>query len=544
MVQFALVTACATRLVATWPGEDFAAAPSSGERRAVSPTRLAAYALALLASLFSLHAAYQVIGPESLPGTYAAQAAVMRAYPEEFDPATYEGVLHALTEAGRAAGRLGSPNLLAGLIALALPLTAALALTAAARWKSVLWMGGLLAQVWALVLTGSRGGVLGGALGLGALGVLWLLGRRRPHAVPIAAVFVLSSIGLTGAAPPAPESGSRWFGGTTVLQRIAYWETGIAIWREQPLLGAGPGAYATLYPQHRRPGAQETSFAHNWVIQQGAESGAVGVLLFSGLALAAAWLGLRAWRRASGEERVLLAGLLASLAAAVGHGLVEITLASRELLLDVGLVAGVLAGAGCRAMPTQAVSREAPAVRIAAGGVALLLAAGLWITAVRPAVATFHAQRASVLLLDGEPPEDAVAEYTGALGWTPGDAALWEARAVVRARTGDPRAGDDLTRAMALAPHSARLRQTAAGFAAARGLWDEALRLQREAIALHPLDGSHRLNLARLQLETGDRAAARETVAALDGLLLSTLEQRQRADIMARLEPANGAPRP
>jgi len=53
------------------------------------------------------------------------------------------------------------------------------------------------------------------------------------------------------------------------------------MWREKLLVGHGAGAYARLYPKARIPGAGETRYAHNFLVQLAVELGLVGVGLFA-----------------------------------------------------------------------------------------------------------------------------------------------------------------------------------------------------------------------------------------------------------------------
>jgi predicted Zn-dependent protease len=88
-----------------------------------------------------------------------------------------------------------------------------------------------------------------------------------------------------------------------------------------------------------------------------------------------------------------------------------------------------------------------------------------------------------------------------------------------------------------LNPHSARLIQTLAEHHARRSQWPEAIRLQREAIAVHPLSLNLRLRLGEMLLAAGDREAARAVyIEALPVKAFRDLENERRAALAVSLE--------
>lgn len=77
--------------------------------------------------------------------------------------------------------------------------------------------------------------------------------------------------------------------------RIVLWEAALDIWRDYPILGAGPGSFLTVseayldrYTGHATP--------HNLVLSIAAELGLVGMIAFGWIILRAARYGLRLWR--------------------------------------------------------------------------------------------------------------------------------------------------------------------------------------------------------------------------------------------------------
>lgn len=101
--------------------------------------------------------------------------------------------------------------------------------------------------------------------------------------------------------------------------RTALWE----MFKSSPVLGVGPGNFGPLYRQFRPPGSEDPPYIpkpHNQYLEVLAETGIVGALAF-GLVLIKLFLHiLSAWLKASGENRKILAGLVASLLAVGVHG--------------------------------------------------------------------------------------------------------------------------------------------------------------------------------------------------------------------------------
>ena len=94
--------------------------------------------------------------------------------------------------------------------------------------------------------------------------------------------------------------------------RSTYWQVAWNEWKEHPLTGTGAGTFMYTWLENR-PGFGGVKQVHNVYLEQGTETGIVAFLALAGFA--ALLLGYAAWAawRASGERKVLLAGLTAAL---------------------------------------------------------------------------------------------------------------------------------------------------------------------------------------------------------------------------------------
>lgn len=204
---------------------------------------------------------------------------------------------------GGAVGPWLLANLLACAIACVLPLALAstweraapfVARTPARRLEllvSALASGALLLG---LLRTRSKGGVLAG---VGALAVLGLLHPRlagKPRRRAAAALGGLVALGLLGAAALWARDPEAKGLGQSLSVRLEYWSAGLAMWRDQPVLGHGPNQFRELFGAYKSARAEEALHAHNAPIQLLAETGVVGLLALLGLG----WLLLRPGVRA------------------------------------------------------------------------------------------------------------------------------------------------------------------------------------------------------------------------------------------------------
>lgn len=474
--------------------------------------------LAWLASIGAVYGALaiaQVHGPAWLPGTFRAQEANLLANRDLFSPNMLDGLLHAVRE-GRASARLGSPNVFAGLMAVAFPATLALAASAGTRGRTVLWSLAGVLEVAGVVLSGSRGGLAATLLG----GLLFAAAALRVRMTARMATVALLAFLALGAADPAASS-RRWLGLSTLQQRALYWEAGWSIWMESPLVGRGPGAFEIFYPAHRVAGSQETKYAHNWVVQWGSETGWIGIALFAllaGLAIAPA-LRVALGKARTRDEKLLAAGAAAAACAAIAHGLVEFTLQSAEIHLDVALLL-----ACCASFSVPSPARRLPRWPLALAVAIAALPA--WNSFVRkPAAAEWERTLAEDAWTGGEP-AIALDHVERAMHLQVDRPDLYAMRAALSPLRGQA-TDADMRMACSLNPWSAQFIENLAASQWARGNEDYAIELQRRAHATHPLDAMHRLRLADYLHRKGRIDEARQLVASVADLKRDFEETRE-----------------
>ena len=176
-------------------------------------------------------------------------------------------------------GTLGNPNFVAALLAGAVPLTIGLIVHSDAGWRRriPIGMGALALQLLAIAATGSRGG----ALGLIAAGLTWVLSGPRTYRRRVAIACGLAAVVIIGVSTARPLR-------ETLAGRIYIWQV---VWPhafEAPWVGQGPGAFALLYPAWEREARRKPPTAASAVYfagpQQHAHNDYLEALVERGLA--------------------------------------------------------------------------------------------------------------------------------------------------------------------------------------------------------------------------------------------------------------------
>lgn len=181
----------------------------------------------------------------------------------------------------RASGSYGNPNHFAGLLELLLPL--AIVTVIAGRIKAVgrvVLAYAALVMLTGLGLTFSRGGFI--AAGVGLAFVLIALARNRDYrwfALISLAVILIAGAGLTLRSRTLQKriEASYDFDPGSRNSRLHIWRATIAMWRDHPWFGVGPGHFSERFKQYRTWWAHgEPIRAHNDYLNSLADWGIAG----------------------------------------------------------------------------------------------------------------------------------------------------------------------------------------------------------------------------------------------------------------------------
>ena len=317
----------------------------------------------------------------------------------------------------------GNRNMAAEAVAMALPFGCAVLASQGLRWRRVsdgargagtlrpwLMVGLLLAQLLYLAATRARGAWLGGALGIAAFVVV-----RRPAwpratrllLIPVAAAVLVAAL-LPGRWRARDAYDTKRFetGSRVVLDafdptssvartRLGLWRRTLAVYREHPLSGVGPGNFSVLFPQHAGPDAAADGVMsatmvprrpHNELLERLAETGPLGAAAFVAMfvtAIAAALATARAARAGATTGAPVTdvdaaAAGAGGVAACFGCGLTAFPLAMPATLLLFGVSLGVLdaLAPGSAGAPAASRTVRGRVGTVAAAVVALVLVAG------------------------------------------------------------------------------------------------------------------------------------------------------------------------
>jgi O-antigen ligase len=233
-------------------------------------------------------------------------------------------ILHR-TDKGRLMGALGgifeNPNDLAINISINWPLCLAFLLASRAAIRKGFWATGLLAMLWAVVLTYSRSGLLAMVMALAIC--LWEFGirGRRVYLLVFAGVLVVAGAAVVVATPHYFQRMESIIGGNMEgSDDRGTWEArrqllvdSVKMAIHHPLLGIGPGNFPAVTRTWR--------VTHNTYSEFAAEAGFPAMILFLAI-LFLAFRNLRRVRKLPGfaedpEIRLFTSALWASLAAYV-----------------------------------------------------------------------------------------------------------------------------------------------------------------------------------------------------------------------------------
>ncbi len=239
----------------------------------------------------------------------------------------------------RAHGTLEQPNPYAGYLGYLLPVAASLGLMwlrEAGRSRSratptgaaLVALGATAALGLGILMSWSRGAWLGAAAALAVVAIAH--GRRTALVMGAAAVLVAGTLVLAGPGqitgslagrlgnlnqyvdPPDPARTEITDDNFSVLERLAHWQAGLAMFGDAPWLGVGIGNYGVAYASyHQAYWYDALGHAHNVFINFLAETGVLGTAAFLAFWMAVAAGSVRTLRSApSAYGRALAAGVL------------------------------------------------------------------------------------------------------------------------------------------------------------------------------------------------------------------------------------------
>lgn len=295
----------------------------------------------------------------------------------------------------RAYGTFGQPNPYAGYLGYLAPLSVSLAITAVfegIRRRSWVRLGvGIVCAVAALAIIAGIGMSWSRGAWLALIAALVMVVGFRSRRAALATIAVILIVGAVlfvfGAAWLPASLAARvselqdYLGGFdptqteitdanfSVLERIAHWQAGLAMFRDHPWLGVGIGNYAVAYADHAPAHWYEAlGHAHNIAFHLLAETGVLGAASFLvywlALATAAAWTAFRS----DAMHKAYALGIFGTWVYVSIHGIFD-NLFVQHMQLNLALLWAGLVGLGAVAQitPKPATTHEAIRSRERAG---------------------------------------------------------------------------------------------------------------------------------------------------------------------------------
>jgi len=372
----------------------------------------------------------------------------------------------------------------------------------------------------ALLLTGSRAGLLGALLGAGVMGLLvpTRISRRW---------IVAAAIGLVVLMALAPPVRTRLLSATTqsnsAIFRWYTWKGTVHMIAARPLLGFGPGCFEHAYPRYALVGF--TRMAHQTPLQIAAEAG-VPALLFAAAGVMLIGRALVRTARAGGSAGLEAAAGLGALAAVGLQNMADYTWYVPAVGMTLSATVGLGLAAGRAAEGAGGVAGAAP-TRRRLHWIPVVLGLVVIVGCIVGLRAQALANRGRALMAQGR--------YSIATGWLrratqvdPLDADIWED--LGQAAAGAGRIGSAVQarlRAAELNPNKAGNYLALAHLYDALGDGRSALRAAEQAVTVHPNWPRAYVVLAQLQAEQGMMEKALRTWRALERVYQSPVGRYQ-----------------
>jgi O-antigen ligase len=184
----------------------------------------------------------------------------------------------------------------------------------------------------ALVLTLSRGGWLSALLGLAFMGFALLTSQyfeRKGFLITLIAGFIAVAFIVLASTPVVERvlTMTERDTETNLQARIIGWKGTIVMIKDHPLIGTGPGTYATIFTQYQPPGTfKRRRMAHNDYLHFVSETGLLLIPIIIWLIIALYKKGLKKFQNPSRLVRGITLGALAGITAILFHSIADFNL--------------------------------------------------------------------------------------------------------------------------------------------------------------------------------------------------------------------------
>ena len=226
----------------------------------------------------------------------------------------------------------GNHNHLAGYLEMAIPLILGLFLTGLRGGKLIFMIFLVFIMIAALILSLSRGGWIGSLGGVAFMAVMLLIDRHFRKKKLIAALtcgFLAVALLVLSATPVVERI--RTFEQKAEIQslsgRVIVWDGVVDMILDHPLLGTGPGTFATVFTQYQPPGFLHRNFmAHNDYLHFGSELGLSFFAIIVWMIIALYKKGFQKLKNPSRFVRGFTIGAMSGITAIIIHSISDFNL--------------------------------------------------------------------------------------------------------------------------------------------------------------------------------------------------------------------------
>ena len=222
---------------------------------------------------------------------------------------------------------LGNPDFYGQYLSAAAIASAAIVVFSRVRWLRAAAGALAVASTGLLILSATRGAVIGAVAGVAALGVLWLRRSGATRAalarIGLAGLAFVAALGVVVLTTPLGDRLLALTDVANVQDRVRIYTAATRVFLDHPILGVGFENFAVAYPRYAEAegvhGNQTQTSSHNWLLHLAATSGIAGLAATAFLLVA---FGVHTWRRARDEDATPLLAAAGALVAFYTSGLV------------------------------------------------------------------------------------------------------------------------------------------------------------------------------------------------------------------------------
>jgi O-antigen ligase/cytochrome c-type biogenesis protein CcmH/NrfG len=210
----------------------------------------------------------------------------------------------------RVSGTFGNPIFIASFLVIPMFLSAFFAVSAETLWKKIMYWAFVLLQLWVILLSQTRGCVVGLGIGIFVAAVLYVVlnpsGKVRLWGGSVVLAFGVIVALLFTFHADLPQGGMlhRVFNlrDSNTEARLIQWGVALKGYKDHLLLGVGPEDYYFIANKYYNPAIHQYDPSwfdkpHNYLIEVLVESGIFGFLAYAGLQIFSLWALWAAFRK-------------------------------------------------------------------------------------------------------------------------------------------------------------------------------------------------------------------------------------------------------